>query len=176
MKTQLNPIEVAPLQTNGELCGFLLIGRWPDSTLEWTRVLVLAVRVAAVPHLLATTTVFRVHEDVPTLPPVGAVGVLLAEGTLTGSDALEPGQFADPQPPGLMVLHPPAETHSSLPELGEVASGCVLLPGLPHLGLEHRAGWVEATQEGAVASMITRSGVDPGADADTAVLAMLMAA
>lgn len=176
MNTQLCPIEIAPLQTNGELCGFLLIGRWPDSTLEWTRVLTLAVRMAAVPHLLATTTVFRVHEDVPTLPPVGAVGVLLAEGTLTGSDALEPGQFADPQPPGLMVLHPPAETHPSLPELGEVASGCVLLPGLPHLGLEHRAGWVEATQEGTVASMVSRSGVDPEADADTAVLAMLMAA
>jgi hypothetical protein len=176
MSSTLSPVEVAPLQSHGELCGFLLVGRWPTSTLEWMRVLTLAVRVAAMPSMLPTTTVFRVRENVPTDPPIGAVGVLLAEGTLTGSDALMPGQFADPQPPGLMVLHPPAESHPSLPEVSEVASGCVLLPGLPYLGLEHRASWVEATSEGTVTSMVSRSGVDPEDDADTAVLAMLMAA
>jgi hypothetical protein len=176
MSIPLSPIEVAPLQSHGTLCGFLLVGRWPTSTLEWTRVLTLAVRVAAMPSLLPTTTVFRVLEHVPTEPAVGAVGALLAERTLTGSDALAPGQFADPQPAGLMVLHPPAETQPSLPEVSDVASGCMLLPGLPHLGLEHRAGWVEATREGTVTSMVSRSGVDPDADADTAVLAMLMAA
>lgn len=176
MSATVSPIEVAPLQSHGELCGFLLVGRWPATTLEWTRVLTLAVRVAAMPSMLPTTTVFRVREDVPTDPPVGAVGVLLAEGILTGSDALAPGQFADPQPPGLMVLHPPAETRASLPEVKDVASGCVLLPGLPWLGLDHRASWVEATSGGTVTSMVTRSGVDPEADADTAVLAMLMAA
>jgi hypothetical protein len=176
MSSTLSPVEVAPLQSHGELCGFLLVGRWPTSTLEWMRVLTLAVRVAAMPSMLPTTTVFRVLENVPTEPPIGAVGVLLAEGTLTGSDALMPGQFADPQPPGLMVLHPPAETQPSLPEVSEVASGCVLLPGLPYLGLEHRASWVQATSEGTVTSMVSRSGVDPEDDADTAVLAMLMAA
>lgn len=176
MSTNTSPIEVAPLQSHGELSGFLLVGRWPQTTLEWARVLTLAVRVAAMPSLLPTTTVFRVREDVPTSPPVGAVGVLLAEGTLVGSDALTPGQFADPQPPGLMVLHPPAETVASLPEVDEVASGCVLLPGLPYLGLDHRASWVQATREGTVTSMVSRSGVDPDDDADTAVLAMLMAA
>lgn len=176
MNTKMSPVEVAPLQSHGELCGFLLVGRWPESTIEWTRVLTLAVRMAAVPHLLSTTTVFRIREDVPTEPAVGAVGVLLAEGTLTGSDALTPGQFADPQPAGLMVLHPPTETICSLAEIADVASGCMLLPGLPHLGLEHRAGWVQATSEGTVTSMVARSGIDPDDDADTAVLAMLMAA
>lgn len=176
MGTDVSRIEVAPLQSHGELCGFLLVGRWPDSTLEWARVLTLAVRVAAVPSMLPTTTVFRVREGVPTSPPVDAVGVLLAEGRLTGSDALTPGQFADPQPPGLMVLHPPAETVPSLPEVEDVASGCVLLPGLPYLGLDHRASWVQATSGGTVTSMVSRSGVDPSDDADTAVLAMLMAA
>lgn len=176
MNTKVSPVEVAPLQSNGELCGFLLVGRWPVSTIEWTRVLTLAVRMAAVPRLLSTTTIFRVREDVPTQPKVGAVGVLLAEGTLGGSDALEPGQFADPQPAGLMVLHPPAETVPALPEVTDVASGCMLLPGLPHLGLDHRAGWVQATREGTVTSLVARSGIDPDDDADTAVLAMLMAA
>ncbi len=169
-------VEVSPLQSQGTLSGFLLSGRWPSSTLEWVRVLLLAVRVAAVPGLLPTTTVFRVREDVPDDPPADAVGLVMAEGTFGGEHPLEPGQFADPQPPGLLVLHPPSETRPSLPEVTEVASGCVLLPGLPYLGLDHRAGWIEAGRDGTITSMVSRSGVDPNADADTAVLAMLMVA
>lgn len=176
MNENTTSIEVAPLQARGELRGFLLGGRWPDSTLEWLRVLMLAVRVAAVPGLLPTTTIFRVREDMPPDPPVGTVGLVMAEGTFAGAHPLEPGQFADPQPVGLIVLHPPSETHPTMPEVDDVASGCVLLPGLPWLGLEHRAGWVEATREGTVTSMVSRSGVDLDSDADTAVLAMLMAA
>jgi hypothetical protein len=169
-------VEVSPLQSRGALRGFLLSGRWPDSTLEWVRVLLLAVRVAAVPGLLPTTTVFRVREELPDGPPGDAVGLVIAEGTFGGEHPLSPGQFSDPQPPGLLVLHPPSETRPSLPEVDDVASGCVLLPGLPHLGLDHRAGWIEADREGTITSLVSRSGVDPNADADTAVLAMLMAA
>ncbi len=46
------------------------------------------------------------------------------------------------------MLHPPSETMPSLPECTGAASGCVLLPGLPYLGLEHRAAWVEAEADG----------------------------
>lgn len=176
MSETASQVEISPLQSRGSLSGFLLSGRWPDSTLEWVRVLLLAVRVAAVPGLLPTTTVFRVLEDLPEEPPPDAVGLVMAEGTFGDDRPLTPGQFADPQPPGLIVLHPPSETRPSLPEVTDVASGCVLLPGLPYLGLEHRAGWIEADREGTVTSMISRSGIDPGADADTAVLALLMAA
>ena len=56
------------------------------------------------------------------------------------------------------------------------ASGCVLLPGLPHLGLEHRAAWVEAELDGTVTRLVSQVGVDPSLDPDTAVLAMLLAA
>jgi len=56
------------------------------------------------------------------------------------------------------------------------ASGCVLLPGLPHLGLEHRAAWVEAELDGTVTRLVSQVGVDPSMDPDTAVLAMLLAA
>jgi hypothetical protein len=52
----------------------------------------------------------------------------------------------------------------------------VLLPGLPHLGLEHRAAWVEAESDGTVTSMVSRVGIDPISDPDTAILAMLLAA
>ncbi|MEJ7649497.1 MAG: hypothetical protein WKF57_10765 [Nakamurella sp.] len=58
----------------------------------------------------------------------------------------------------------------------ETASGCVLLPGLPHLGLDHRAAWVEADVHGTVTQMISKSGVDPFQNPDTAALATFLAA
>jgi len=76
----------------------------------------------------------------------------------------------------LILLHPPSETTPSLPECSGAASGCVLLPGLPYLGLEHRAAWVEAEADGTVTSMVSRVGVDPISHPDTATLAMLLAA
>lgn len=169
-------VEVSAFQSAGELRGFVVSGRWPETTLEWVKFLVVAVRVASVPGLLPVTTIFRVREELPDDPQPLTVGMVLAEGRLIGADALGPGHFADSQPPGLLVLHPPSETRPSLPEYDSVASGCVLLPGIPHLGLDHRAGWVEADHTGAVTSMVGRAGIDPKDDADTAVLAMLLAA
>jgi hypothetical protein len=64
----------------------------------------------------------------------------------------------------------------SLPECAGAASGCVLLPGLPYLGLDHRAAWVETEADGTVTSMISRVSLDPNSDPDTAILAMLLAA
>ncbi|GAB2911105.1 hypothetical protein GCM10027047_06700 [Rhodococcus aerolatus] len=169
-------VEVAPFQARGELRGFVVSGRWPDTTREWAQLLLLAVRVATVPGLLSTTTVFRVHEELPQDPQPGTVGLVVAEGPVLGERAVAPGCFAAQQPPALLLLHPPAETRPSLPECAGAASGCVLLPGLPHLGLDHRAAWVEAEPGGTVTGMTSRHGVDPIADPDTAVLAMLLAA
>jgi hypothetical protein len=168
-------IEVAPLQADGSLYGFMLIGRWPNDTVEWARFLVLAVQMAAVPGLLPTSTVFRVREELPEQPHPGAVGLVVAEGQLLGDHPLRPGHFAEHQPPGLIVLHPPSSTLSSIPAY-KVASGCVFLPGLPYLGLDHRAAWVEADVEGTVTQLISKVGIDPQVNADTAALAMLLAA
>lgn len=128
-------VEVSPFQAQGVLSGFLVSGRWPANTVEWARFLLLAVRVASVPGMLPTSTVFRVREERPESPHPGAVGLVLAEGPVVGQNAVLPGQFAAPPPPGLIVLHPPSEIRPSLPEQDEVAAGCVLLPGIPHLGL-----------------------------------------
>ena len=65
-------IEVAPLQSEGSLYGFMLIGRWPHDTVEWAKFLVLAVQMAAVPGLLPVSTVFRVREELPDQPQPGA--------------------------------------------------------------------------------------------------------
>lgn len=170
-------VEVSVMQrAEGELAGFMVSGRWPATTLEWLRLLNIAVQFAAVPGLLNATTVFRVLEDLPEDPQPGMVGMVVAEGRVHGENALTPGLFAMFNPPGLFVLHPPAATRASLPEYGDAASGCILLPGIPYLGLDHRAGWVEADHCGHVASMRARSGINPMDDPDTAVLAMLLEA
>lgn len=169
-------VEVAPLQHAGSLAGFLLVGRWPTDTVEWTQFLLLAVRMAAVPGMLPKgSTVFRVAEEIPEDSPEHSVGVVIAEGQLLGDDRLTPGRFAAPHPPGLAILHPPGNTPSSVREY-ETASGCLLLPGLPHLGLEHRAAWIEADADGTITRLASKDGIDPGTDADTAALSVLLAA
>ncbi len=169
-------VEIAPFHSGGTLKGFVVSGRWPDSTKEWAQLLIVAVRVASLPGLLSTSTVFGVREELPEMPEPGTVGLVLAEGPVVGESAIRPGFFANHQPPALLMLHPPSETTPSLPECAGAASGCVLLPGIPHLGLEHRAAWVEAEADGTITSMVSRVGVDPISHPDTAILAMLLAA
>lgn len=177
-------IEVAPLwdraarsvtEDRPVLSGLLLSGRWPDDIVEWAQVLALAVRLAAVPGMLPATTVFLVREDPPADPEHAAVGIVLAEGPLIGEHAVAPGSISPPHPVGLAVLHPPSATVGSVRDR-EVASGCLFLPGLPHLGLDHRASWVESDRGGTVTRMVSRSDVDPWGDADTAALSTLLAA
>ncbi|WP_026256615.1 hypothetical protein [Mycobacterium sp. 155] len=169
-------IEIAPFHSGGCLKGFVVSGRWPDTTKEWAQLLIVTVRIASVPGLLSTTTIFGVREELPEQSQPGTVGLVLAEGPVVGESALPPGYFAAHQPPALLLLHPPSETTPSLPECTGAASGCVLLPGLPYLGLDHRAAWVEAESDGTVTSMVSRVGVDPISHPDTAILAMLLAA
>lgn len=170
------PVQVSPFH-RGDRClsGFVVSGRWPDSTQEWAQFLTLAVRLAAVPGLVPTTTVFRAVEDVPEDPQPGTVGLVTTAGPVIGKGAPQPGQFTT-SPPALFLLHPPAEHRPSNPEVVGAASGCVFLPGLPHLGLGHRAAWVEAEVDGTVTRLVSQVEVDPALDPDTAVLAMFLAA
>ena len=171
------PVEVSPFAGDDrQLSGFVVSGRWPASTREWAQFLALAVRLAAVPGLVPTTTVYRAVDDVPDDPQPGTVGLVTLAGPVLGEGAPRPGQFSRQAPPALILLHPPAESRPSTPEAAGAASGCVLLPGLPHLGLEHRAAWVEAEVDGTVTRLVSQVGVDPLCDPDTAVLAMLLAA
>lgn len=168
-------VEIAPLESHGQLCGFLLLGRWPHNTLEWAKFLVLAVRMAAVPGLLPTSTVYAVHDDMTEWSHPQAVGIVTAAGQAIGKDALRPGALARPRPHGIVVLHPPSHTIPSDPEF-DTASGCVFLPGLPHLGLDHRAAWAQAALDGTVTQLVSRGRIDPLSDADTAALSAFIAA
>ena len=170
-------IHVSPFhRRDRSLAGFVLSGRWPNSTREWTQFLAFAVRYAAVPGMVPTTSVFRAVEDLPEEPEPDVVGLVTCVGPVLGDGAPRPGDLAEPQPPALLVLHPPSETLPSTPEVVGAASGCVLLPGVPHLGLEHRAGWVEAEADGTVTQLLTRVGVAASDHPDLAVLATLCAA
>lgn len=170
------PVRVSPFH-RGDRClsGFVVSGRWPDSTQEWAQFLTLAVRLAAVPGMVPTTTVFRAVEDVPEDPEPGTVGLVTTAGPVLGKGAPQPGQFTM-SPPALFLLHPPAEHRPANPEVVGAASGCVFLPGLPHLGLGHRAAWVEAEVDGTITRLVSQIEVDPALDPDTAVLAMFLAA
>jgi hypothetical protein len=171
------PVEVAPFAgSERNLSGFVVSGRWPASTREWAQFLALAVRLAAVPGLVPTTTVYRSVDDVPDDPQPGTVGLVTAAGPVLGAGAPRPGEFSGQAPSALILLHPPSESRPSTPETVGAASGCILLPGLPHLGLEHRAAWVEAELDGTVTRLVSQVGVNPAMDPDTAVLAMLLAA
>ena len=61
-------IEIAPFHSRGSLKGFVVSGRWPDSTKEWAQLLIVAVRVASLPGLLSTTTIFGAREELPDEP------------------------------------------------------------------------------------------------------------
>lgn len=170
-------VHVSPFhRRDRSLAGFLLSGRWPASTREWTQFLAVAVRFAALPGSLATTTVFRACDDRPDEAQADVVGMVTWAGPVIGADAPAPGALADPQPTALLLLHPPTETVPSTPEVTGAASGALLLPGVPHLGLEHRAGWVEAEPDGTVTRLVSQVGVDPRIDPDLAVLSTLIAA
>lgn len=173
----MTSILVSPYQrADHSLAGFVLSGRWPINTREWTQFLAIAVQFAAQPGFLATTTVFRALDQLPDDPPPSAIGLVASAGPVCGNGAIQAGELADPQPAALIVLHPPTETIPSIPEIIGAASGVLLLPGVPHLGLEHRAGWVEAEADGTLTKLICRFGVDPKDDPDLAVLAALCAA
>ena len=168
-------IELSAFQSDGSLRGFVVSGRWPATTREWVQVLAMTVRIASLPGLLPTSTVFGVKEELPENPEPGTIGLVVAEGPVLGDRAVQPGRFAEHQPPALIMLHPPSETTPSLPENAGAASGCVLLPGIPHLVLEHRAAWVDAEPDGTVTALVSKVGVNPSSDPDPSILAMLLA-
>jgi hypothetical protein len=158
------------------LAGFVLSGRWPDNTHEWAQLLTLAVRLAATPGGLPTTRIFRAVEELPEDPRPDTVGLVVCVGSVTGDGALQPGSFSACLPRALMVLHPPGETSPSIPEADGAASGCVLLPGIPEIGMNHRASWVEAHANGRITKLLSSIAPDARLDPDLAILSMLCAA
>lgn len=170
-----SPIGLTPVPLPGDRGGIVISGRWPDSTLEWSQTLVASIRIACRPGFLPVTTVFSVRERPPDGLDPDAVGVMVPVGAIGGDGMLQAEETVH-NPAALLMLHPPGTTRPSLPECTEVGSGCVLLPGVPELGLGHRAGWAEADAHGTVVNLRNAIGVELDRDPDTAVLGLLLSA
>lgn len=56
------------------------------------------------------------------------------------------------------------------------AAGCLLLPGIPEVGLDHRAAWAAVREDGLVSRFTFTSHASPELDADVAHLTTVMLA
>jgi hypothetical protein len=167
-QVELTPFSDGPRPPLG---GFLISNRWPETVAEWSQVLAMIVRLAAVPGMINRATVYASRDDSPELPGLAhPVGMLISRGPVIGKDSPGPGTLGHPQPEAVLLLHPPSENDE------QMAAGCLLLPGLPHLGLDHRAAWVESDAQGTLRRLVSHCDVDPYQDPDTAVLATLLTA
>jgi hypothetical protein len=169
----MSEVGLAPfMRRDMSLAGFVLQGRWPEALREWVHVLALAARLAAVPGVLPRSEIFRATEDLPSEPQPGTVGLIVDQGPAVAA-ALSRERIAPP--PALFVLHPPGQVTASA-GYDDTASAVMLLPGLPALGLDHQAIWLEIERDGTLARLVTSSHVAPYDDPDVAVLASLIAA
>lgn len=120
-----------------------------DSTSDWMRTLVDVLTYVAMIDALDVSTFFvaeshptHVDADVLLLPVAPAVDL---RHIAVPADAS-----------ALVVLHPPGAQR--MPDLEEpdglpLASGSLVLPGVPEIGLDHRAAWAAVNIRGQVARM-----------------------
>lgn len=166
-------IRLAPFQrTDRSLAGLVISGRWPNELREWVHVMLLLTRLATSPGLVAASEIFTATDLVPDNPAQDAVGSILDLGPATDVGVLAPERSA---PTAALVLHPPGAAAQS-PGYHDTATGALLLPGLPHIGLAHQVAWVEVEPDGTVAKLITALVTDTNTDPDVAVLSNLIAA
>ena len=83
----MSSVHVSPfMRADYSLAGFVISGRWPSTTHEWSQFLALAVRIAAYPGTLARTSVFRSIDDLPEDPQPDTVGLVTLAGPIIGDD------------------------------------------------------------------------------------------
>ena len=85
------PVEISPFHSRGSLKGFVVSGRWPNSTKEWAQLLIMAVRVASLPGIALHHNDFRCSRGTADQLQPGTVGLVLAEGTVVGESAVPQG-------------------------------------------------------------------------------------
>lgn len=145
----------------------------PQRTSDWMRALVDVLTYVAVRRTL-TTSMLYVAEPGDTTAGL-AVTLVPVAPLLTG---LSPATVADlSAAPGWAVLHPAGTMPTpDLDEAGSepVAVGSLLLPGVPAIGLDHRAAWAAVDISGRVAHMRYTGHVNGSETLDLAVLAALL--
>lgn len=166
---------------DGTLVGFTMSGRHPDSTAEWTAALIAMLHQIATEPALPASTVFHACETLRTpQQPDNGIAQINTLGTVPAElDACRNAlQSPDcPTPLALLVLHPPGLV--PLPELEEpgsrpTASGALLLPGIPDVGLDHRAAWAAVDTAGSIQRLAFSTHASLNETVDVAVLGALI--
>lgn len=145
----------------------------PQRTSDWMRTLVLALAYVATARPLATSTLYTAE------PGTGTVAATLIPITPLVGDTVASGELDDLSAmPGWVVLHPAGIVDT--PDLDEpdglpLATGSLLLPGLPEIGLDHRAAWAAVDTTGQVAHMRYTGHATGSENVDLALLTALFA-
>ncbi|MEY5144878.1 MAG: hypothetical protein RL745_245 [Actinomycetota bacterium] len=170
-------IRLSPFQrTDKSLAGLVVSGRWPNELREWVHLMLLLTRLATTPGLVRTSEIFTATEDLPDTPAHDAVGTIMDRGPAHNLDrSTSPDAAGGAVPAAALVLHPPGAANES-PGFHGTATGALLLPGLPQIGLAHQAAWVEVEPDGTVARLATALITNPSADPDVVVLSQLLVA
>lgn len=195
MRPSLHPV-------TGALEGFTIHDRYPHDTTEWVNLLAIVVTHAALHPVSVTRSLLFAVLDLSDTEAVESYRERRAEDRAAGlvgpddGDVSPPyiritalGAVADPQaeeplrvvhPLGAAVVHPLGATRVDDEEEREdvpvSAAGCLLLPGIPEVGLDHRAAWAAVREDGLVSRLTYTSHASPDLDADVAYLATVMVA
>lgn len=165
---------------------FLLSGRpTPQKTSDWMRLLVIVLSYVALKDpfeqsmfYAADTPAYRETETdegnevyngvTAVFHPLAPVFSLVSTSRPVTTPATA-SAFLVLHPAGAH-MHPDLEEPDSLP----VAGGALLLPGVPELGLDHRAAWAAVSVDGEIANMNYTSHAKLTEHQDIAVLSALL--
>lgn len=152
--------------------GIRIVGTAPTRTSDWMRALVDVVTYVAVADALRVSMLYAADPQEKHTNDVHLVRLLPV------APALDLGKTQIPtDASALIMLHPPGQ--QDFPDLEEpdshpVATGTLILPGVPQIGLDHRAAWAAVDTVGRVAHMRFTTHARMNETVDVALLATLL--
>ena len=166
---------------------FMLAGRpVPQRTSDWMRLLVIVLSYVALrdPFVKSMFYIAQTPADHPDRfqqdsEPVPQQDMTAFFSPLAPVFPVSPQHvlYAPVEASALLILHPAGI--QATPDLEEpdglpVAVGALLLPGMPQLGLDHRAAWAAVSIDGEIANMNYTSHAKLTEHQDIAVLSVLL--
>jgi hypothetical protein len=155
-------IRIVPRTEHGELEGFYVKGRRPESVLEWAHTTL------AMAHFLINNAsgrmsdpiFFGLYDDPLRLFDDALVDIPVVEVGLENIDRVNFGAFALG---GALIRSE-----------RDMGVGALLFPGAPQIGMGHRASVVHVEADGTVHRMFTDDNANTHIDPDIAVLSSLL--